>query len=242
MRTNGANDGLALDDEDRLPWLEPAYDDDDEEVSLVRLGLFIISGLAVLGLIVGGIYLIRTHLTGDGDPQVIAAPQGDYKVPAKDADAKAFEGEGDASFAASEGIERGGRIDPSRLPETPMTKPGTSSSGNNALPASAGASEKVTAPVADNTGPSPQAVTAVPGDASDGPMIQLGAYASDAIARDAWSRMAKRFDYLAALSHSIVPVTVGGTKYYRLRVSAGKSASSLCGRLKVAGESCMVVN
>ncbi|MEE2740156.1 MAG: SPOR domain-containing protein, partial [Pseudomonadota bacterium] len=29
---------------------------------------------------------------------------------------------------------------------------------------------------------------------------------------------------------------------YRLRASAGAEASTICGRLKVAGESCLVVN
>jgi hypothetical protein len=37
-------------------------------------------------------------------------------------------------------------------------------------------------------------------------------------------------------------VTVGGTKFYRLRAQAGKDAGTLCGKLKVAGESCLVVN
>lgn len=235
------NDGLALDDEDRLPWLEPAYDDaDDEEVSFVRLGLFIVAGLAVLGLIVGAIYLIRNQLAVTDSPQVIAAPAGDYKVPAHEADAKRFAGEGDASYAASEGVNREGRIDPSRMPETPMVGGGVAAAGQTDAGATAAASPTVKTPVIDQRGSAPAPVASAP--KLSGQQVQLGAFGSEAIARDAWTRLSERFDYLGELSHSIQPVTVGGTKYYRLRVSAGKDASTLCGRLKVAGENCIVVN
>ncbi|MGD9810694.1 MAG: SPOR domain-containing protein [Sphingobium sp.] len=236
----GTNDSLALDDEDRLPWLEPAYDDEDEgEVSLVRLALFILAGLALLGLIVGGIYLLRSP-SGDVDaPEVIAAPKEDYKVPAKDADAKKFQGEGDASFAASEGVERGGKIDPSRLPEAPVTAVAGSGAPEKAV--ATAASTKVSAPVTDRTGEKAGTSEATSPAKAAGPAIQLGAYGSDAIAREAWGRLSKRFDYLAALPHSIEPVTVGGTKFFRLRAAAGADSGTLCGKLKVAGESCIVV-
>ena len=72
-------------------------------------------------------------------------------------------------------------------------------------------------------------------------MIQLGAYNNEAQAKSSWSRLAKRFDYLSALTYSIEPVTVNGTQFYRLRV-ATPQANILCGKLKVAGENCMVVN
>ena len=41
---------------------------------------------------------------------------------------------------------------------------------------------------------------------------------------------------------SIEEAEVGGSTVYRLRAAAGGQASMLCGKLKVAGESCMVVN
>lgn len=236
------NDSLALDDEDRLPWLEPAYDEsDDEEVSFVRLGLFVVAGLALLGLIVGAIYLIRNQLASPESPQVITAPAGAYKVPAHEADTKKFEGEGDASYAASEGVDRVGRIDPSRMPETPMTTSGTVETGSPEKSTPAIVSSSVRAPVVDQRGGVSSTAT-VSGPKPSGPVIQLGAFASEAIARDSWARLSKRFDYLAELSHSIEPVTVNGAKFYRLRVAAGKDASTLCGRLKVAGENCIVVN
>lgn len=235
------NDGLALDDEDRLPWLEPAYDDsDDEEVSFVRLGLFILAGLVLLGLIVGAIYLIRNQLASTDSPQVIAAPAGDYKMPAHEADAKRFAGEGDASSAASEGVDRDGRIDPSRMPETPIVAGGEAAARAPEKSAAAAASPTVKTQVIDQRESAPTAAAAAP--KLSGHLIQLGAFGSESIARDAWSRLSKRFDYLAELPYSIEPVTVAGTKFHRLRVSAGKDANTLCGRLKVAGESCLVVN
>lgn len=239
---NSTNDSLAFDDEDRLPWLEPAYEDDaDEEVSLLRLGMFILAGLALLGLIVGGVYLVRNYLTAQDEPEMIAAPEGDYKTPAQDADARKFEGEGDASFAASEGLDRDGRIDPSRLPEAPVTavKGAPATAGKTAA---AQPSAHVRAPVENRTGEEVKSAPAPAAAALTGPVIQLGAYGSDAIARSAWTRLSKRFDYLADLPHSIEPVVVGGTKFYRLRVAAEKDASTLCGKLKVAGENCIVVN
>lgn len=243
MTMTGSNDGLALDDEDRLPWLEPAYDevDDDGEVSLGRLTMFVVAGLVLASLIVGCIYLLRSSFESSDTPKIIAAPKGDFKVPAEDADAKKFQGEGDASFAASEGVERGGKIDPSRLPETPVTATsGANPDGNGKLAATAAAS-KITAPVSNGAGKTAATASAT-AKTPGGPAIQLGAYGSDAIARDAWTRLSKRFDYLANLPHSIEPVVVGGTQFYRLRAAAGKDASTLCGRLKVAGENCLVVN
>ena len=55
--------------------------------------------------------------------------------------------------------------------------------------------------------------------------------------------MAKRFAYIATLGKSVQTAEVGGRKVYRLRVNAGSAnaAADVCGRLKVAGETCFVV-
>lgn len=232
---------LDLDDEERLPWLEPAIEDEEEErLSPLRLLGFILCGLALIGAVVAGIWLLRNGGGGDaaGEGKLIAAPQGDYKVPAKEADAKKFDGEGDASFAASEGVARDGRIDPSRVPEAPITA--TGSAPGTAKPAVPGKpSQSVTARVADETNAKPTATATR--HAGNGTLIQLGAYGSQSGARDAWGRLSKRFAYLAPLTMSVEAAEVGGSTVYRLR-AAGLQASALCGRLKVAGESCIVVN
>lgn len=228
---------LDLDDEERLPWLEPGIEDEEGEgLSPIRLLGFILAGLVLIGVVVGGIWLVQDRHVGGGEGKRIAAPSGDYKVPAGQADAKKFEGEGDASFAASEGVARDGRIDPSRVPEAPITPiaPGESRVAHPGKPA-----QSVTARVADETNVRP---LAQPARGVGGAVIQLGAYGSQSGARDAWARLSKRFAYLAPLPMSVEPAEVGGSTLYRLRASAGAQAGTLCGKLKVAGESCIVVN
>jgi hypothetical protein len=184
------------------------------------------------------VWLVQNRSSGGaGEGKLIAAPAGDYKIPAKEADAKKFEGEGDASFAASEGVAREGRIDPSRVPEAPITATGPASGTKPAVQGKP--AQSVTARVADETQARPAAATARP---AAGGTIQLGAYGNQAFAKDAWKRLSKRFTYLEPLPMSIEQAEVGGSTVYRLRAVAGGQAGTLCGKLKVAGESCMVVN
>ncbi len=119
-------DNLDLDDDDRLPWLESAEDyDDDGEYSPVRVALFIGAGLLLLAAIVGGIYWLQNRDGGglDGDGELIAAQEGDYKVRPDDPQAKQFEGEGDASFAASEGKDTPAQLGDPVVTEAPIRKP-----------------------------------------------------------------------------------------------------------------------
>ena len=230
---------LDLDDDERLPWLEPAIEDEEEQgLSPLRLLGFILFGLALIGAVVAGVWLIQNHSGGaGGEGKLIAAPAGEYKIPAKEADAKKFDGEGDASYAASEGGARDGRIDPTRAPQAPITPTGAAGSAKTAI--SGKPAQSVTAKVADETNIKPVAAAA---RASGGGTIQLGAYGNQAFAKDAWKRLSKRFTYLEPLPMSIEQAEVGGSTVYRLRAAAGGQASTLCGKLKVAGESCMVVN
>ena len=228
---------LDLDDEERLPWLEPGIEDEEEEgLSPVRLLGFILCALVLLGVVVAGVWLLKNRGSEGGEGKLITAPAGDYKVPANEADAKKFEGEGDASFAASEGVARDGRIDPSRVPEAPVT-PTAPAKPRQAAPGKP--AQSVTARVADETNVRP--AVSHPAKAG-GAVIQLGAYGSQSGARDAWTRLSKRFAYLAPLTMSVEPTEVGGSTLYRLRANAGAQANTLCGKLKVAGESCLVVN
>jgi SPOR domain len=243
-------DGLNFEEEDRLPWLEPAMDDEEESgVSPLRLLGTVLAGLVLLALVVGGVYMLRSLKSDTGEGEVIAAPEGSYKIPANEADAKKFQGVGDATFATSEGVERDGKIDASRLPEAPMaTAPAANGKasanaeavmGKGAIAAKPGLS--VSAKVADETKAGSGAVKAAVAPHTGGAQVQLGAYGSSAMAQDAWAKLSRRFDYLATLTPSVQPVAVGNTTLYRLRASAA-NANALCGKLKVAGESCMVVN
>lgn len=234
--------GLGLEDEDRLPWLEAAEDyDDDGEVSPARLLVLVLGGLLLIGAVLGGLWWVQNG-GARGQGELIVAQKGDYKVaPTNDA-AKTFEGEGDASFAASEGAEPASRVDPSRMPEQPAVTQDEREAAAKAAATKAAANKEKPKPAA-------MSVKTVDAAAKDAPAatgsatIQLGAFSSEAAAAKAWTNLSKRFAYLADLGKSVSPAKVGDGTVYRLRVSAGTAANanSLCGKLRVAGENCVIV-
>lgn len=211
------------DEEDRLPWLEPVEEAEEPEgPSTAKLIVAVILGLILIGAAVGGYFWFTGGATG-GKGELIAAPEGDYKVKPDDPGGMEVEGEGDTAFAASEGAEPRARIDFSAVPETPV----------------------VAEPKAKQPAQAPKQAEAQPAapaePAPGGGTIQLGAFSSQAAAGSAWKALADRFGYLEPLSHSIVPVESGGRTLYRLRAN-GPGADNICGRLRVAGESCVSVN
>ena len=252
--------GLGLGDEDRLPWLEAADDyEDDGEVSPTRLLVMVLGGLILIGAVLGGLWWMQNG-GARGEGELIVAQKGDYKVtPSNDA-AKTFDGEGDASFAASEGAEPSGKVDASRMPEEPAASPAEREAAAKAVKKAesdkAAATKALVAKgtadksAADKGKPAPAATsvkTVEPAKAAPAPaggaMIQLGAFSSEAAAAKAWTNLSKRFGYLANLNQSVSPATVESGKVYRLRATAGSAANaqSLCGKLRVAGENCVVV-
>ncbi len=247
--TNGDRNDLNLDDADRLPWLEPAELDEPEGVSPLRMVGFIVVGLVLLGLIVGGGYWLRNRQpASEAEAVFIPAQGGDYKIPANEAagaegGGKVFKGEGDTSYATSEGVAREGNVDISRAPETPLAGAARGSVAADDKPVAKSAT-KVSAAVKDATAAGAGGATkTAPAASSAGPMIQLGAYATRETAEAGWTKLSKRFDYVASLSHSIEKAEVNDRTVYRLRagVTSAAEAANLCGRLKVAGENCLVV-
>ncbi|MDX3884997.1 MAG: SPOR domain-containing protein [Sphingomonas sp.] len=110
-------------DEDRLPWLEAVEDEDDHGgVGTAKLIGAVIAALVFIGLLVGGIFWMRDRDKSAGSGELIAAPEGDYKVPAEGASANgmAVAGEGDAAYAASEGQVIDSQINPYARPEAPV--------------------------------------------------------------------------------------------------------------------------
>jgi hypothetical protein len=89
--------------------------------------------------------------------------------------------------------------------------------------------------------PPAPAPSAPPSASGGGGTIQLGALGSEAKARAVWKTLSTRFSSLAPLTMSITPVKVGDATLYRLRASGG-DARKLCAQLKVAGETCNVVD
>jgi len=252
------SDGLGLEDDDRLPWLEAADGyGEDGEVSPVRLLVMVLGGLLLIGAVLGGLWWLQNG-GARGQGELIAAQKGDYKVAPKSDGAKTFEGEGDASFAATEGAAPGGKVDPSRMPEEPAVTPAEREAAAKAEKAkedsekaAAAKAEAARIAAADKGKPKPAAMsvkTASPNtkDPAQGgatAMVQLGAFSSEAAATKAWTNLSKRFPYLADLGKSVSPAKAGEKTVYRLRASAGSAANaaSLCGKLRVAGENCVVV-
>lgn len=249
--------GFNLDDEDRLPWLEAADDyQDDGAVSPGRLLIMVLGGLLLIGAVLGGLWLMQNG-GSRGEGELIAAQEGGYKVPPTNDNAKVFEGEGDASFAASEGAEPTGKVDASRMPEepavTPEAKAAAKAAAGEAAADKAAATELAAAkapakPATPGTTPAKTVTAAAkpapPVAAAGGSStIQLGAFSSQESAAKAWISLSKRFTYLAPLSKSVAPASVGGNTVYRLRAGAGSAAEArnICSKLKVAGENCAVV-
>ena len=230
--------------EDRLPWLETVEPDEKEGLPVGRVVAFVIGGLAILAALVFAVYKLQQPHGPDG--QLIEAQEGDYKVKPDDPGGLKVKGEGDAAIATSAGKSGNGSIDLGAVSEKPvegkrlqpMPTP-TSAAGRNAVaqvPASGG---KLTAeaPVTANR-------SNAPGAASGGSLVQLGAFPSASAANAAWTSFSKRFSYLATLGKSVEPVAIGGRTLYRLRVNAGSAnqAADICGRLRVAGETCFVAS
>jgi len=236
-------DGLDLREEDRLPWLETVEPDEERGAPIGKTIALIVVGLAVLAAIIFGIYKLQTRATADG--QLIAAQEGDYKVKPDEPGGLKVKGEGDAAIATSAGKAGNGSIDLSAVPEkpidghrvTPTAKP-AGTGGSNAVAQVPASSGKLVAAEPVSVQRKPAATGA------SGSLVQLGAYPSEALANSAWDGFSKRFSYLAPLGKSVQSVATGGRTLYRLRVNAGSAnqAADICGRLRVAGESCFVAS
>jgi SPOR domain len=220
---------LSLQEEDRLPWLEAVEtDEEDEGVTGSKLVGFVLAGLLALGVLVGGIWWLRSQQQGpSGDGTLIAAQEGDYKVKPDEPGGMKVEGQGDASFAASEGAEANGKVDLAAKPEAPVAVV-KQNQVPAAKPATPAAKPAVTAPLA-----APATTPLIAPAPSGGGLVQFGAYGSQATAEEAWATLTGKNPTLARLSKSILPAAVGGKTLYRLRANAGSpaAASALCAKV-----------
>ncbi|WP_293883708.1 SPOR domain-containing protein [Sphingomonas sp.] len=242
--TDTDREPLPLNDHDRLPWLEAVEDEDNDRVSTRKLAGFVIAAIAALGLVIGGVWLLRHSGPGpQGDGKLIAAQEGDYKVRPDTPGGMKVEGQGDSAFAASEGAEANGKIDLNATAETPVASGKAGLAKTTAAPAAKVATASMPASGGKLIA-APPAKPSVRGGAAaaSGALVQLGSFNSEAQASAAWVKLTKRFAYLALLAKSVEPATVNGSTFYRLRANAGGDASTICGKLKVAGENCFMVN
>jgi len=266
---------------ERLPWLEPVEDEDDYPESGGgggggRVALWLVVGLVVIAVLFGGFIVWQRHRAEHADiGEIIRAQPGPYKEkPANPGGLEVKESDVIASRMGT-GNDIDSPIDLSKIPEQPITGPGSQQGSAPAAPPAAGApgapatpapapAAKVpphpalayapptaaSAPVvkAPPAAPTPKAppappkasAPAAPPSAGSG-TIQLGALGSEGKAKQVWKALSGRFTFLQPLAMSITPVKVGDKTLYRLRASGG-DARSLCARLRVAGETCNVVD
>lgn len=209
----GAAPQLALNDEDRLPWLESADDDDDDAgaVDTARLVRFALFGLVLLVGIAGALWFVNQR--GPAGPEivdggVIRAPAEPYKHVPADQGGKTYAGTGDSAFAVSEG---------------------------KSTPARLGGAE---APV-----PSPSVDLAPDAGATAGGVgVQVGAYKSQADAEAGWTRLSGNSEVLKGVKHRVIQGTADIGTVYRLQAVApdAAAANALCSALKASGVACQV--
>ena len=229
-------DDPALDNDDRLPWLEAVEEEGgDGGPSALKLIVAVLIGLAAIGGIVGGIFWMGNRDAAENRaPEVIAAPEGPYKVKPDSPGGMTVEGQGETAFDAAQGGSPNASIDTSAVAEAPVT-----AQPKGQAPA-ATEPPLLKAPAPSNVPPAKAEAPAAPAPAAGGATIQLGAFPSGAAAEKAWKVLSGRFSYLAPFSHNVVVANVNGRTYYRLRAT-GPGAAGICGRLKVAGEQCLKV-
>ena len=204
-------------DEDRLPWLEAVEEEEEREgPSLAKLVGALLIGLVAIGVIVGGFFWLGNRAREDANGELIAAPEGDYKVKPADPGGMNVAGAGDTVYAASEGAEPKGTLAQPRS-QAPAARPSAPPQQSQRPPAQ----------------PQPPAAPSA--------TIQLGAFSTQASATRAWTALSGRFRYLSPLTHSLIPVQSGGRTLYRLRAT-GPDAAGICRRLQIAGEDCSVVS
>ena len=224
-------------DEQGLPWLEAV---DDEDGPRGVSGKKMLAALLVVGVaaaIVAGTFfwLGRQDAVVNGEPELIAALPGPYKVKPDDPGGLDVAGESGTAYSTSAGDDPDAALDMTKLPEGVEPPPPEPAPGVAVPP------EPKPKRLPPNETKVPAPDDAAP--AASGPTIQLGAYGSTIKANTAWSMLSGRFPEVAALSKSVVSATVGGKSIHRLRaVGSAEQTRAACAALKAAGESCMVVN
>lgn len=203
---------LALADEERLPWLESA-DDEDEDAGgfdTARLARFAAFGLALLALVLGGLWLAgrRSDAPVVAEGGVIKAPAEPYKAVPSDQGGKTFAGTGDVAPGVSEGKATVARLGDGVAPPPP---PAPAASGS---------------PAPDMSGVG----------------VQVGAYTSHAAAEAGWTRLSGGSEVLKGVKHRIVEGSADIGTVYRLQAVAGDlaAANALCASLKAGGIPCQV--
>ena len=211
----GAAPQLALAEDERLPWLESADDDDDDAgtVDTARLARFILLGVVLLAGILGTLWVVNHR--GPAGPEVadggvIKAPAQPYKQVPANQGGKTYAGTGDSAFAVSEGKTTQARL--------------------------GGAEAPVPSPSVD------LAPDAAGGAVAGGVGVQVGAYKSQADAEAGWTRLSGNTEALKGVKHRVLQGTADIGTVFRLQAVApdAAAANALCAALKASGVACQV--
>lgn len=116
-------------------------------------------------------------------------------------------------------------------------------------PATGRAAPVSPAPAATASGAVPRSAAAaapappVAAAAAGGHRVQLGAFSSEAKAREAWQAAVGRFAALRELSPQVSATTRGSARLYRLQATLRSEAEAreLCRRLQAGGQACLYV-
>ncbi|RIV78255.1 SPOR domain-containing protein [Pelagerythrobacter aerophilus] len=203
---------LELDDDERLPWLESADDEGDEQgVDAGRIVGFVLIALLVLAVLLGGGWYL---LKGRGNPELVAdgstieAPEGPYKERPENPGGRIAEGTGDVAPAVGLGQSQQGRL----------------AQEQDVPPADAADSE---------TGQA---------ESSTGVAVQVGAFSTRETAQRGWTTLTRQTDVLNGVKHRIVEGKADIGTVYRLQAVAGDVAAAkrLCDALEADGVACQV--
>jgi len=203
----GEDLGLVSDD-DALPWLESSDYEEIESVDAWRITGFVVLGLVVLALLVGGIWYF-TNRDGSGAPEAdgstIEAPDTPYKERPDDPGGKTFEGTGDMAPAVGEGESREGRLaEGSATPEPIASEPAKQ--------------EEAAAPTQDTQSTPPAKDNRI--------AVQVGAYFDKAAAEEGWRQIRSRTDALSGVEYRIVQGQADIGTVYRLQALPGDMAAA----------------
>jgi hypothetical protein len=192
------NDLGLVSDDDALPWLESSDYEEIESVDAWRVTGFVVLGLVLLALLVGGIWYF-TDRTGDNAPQadgsVIAAPEGPYKERPENPGGKTFEGTGDMAPAVGEGESREGRLAEKSATPAPVAEPSPTKE--------------------------PEVEPSVPATSDNRIAVQVGAYRDQATARAGWAAIRRQTDALSGVEYRIVKGEADIGTVYRLQALPG---------------------
>lgn len=234
----------------------------------------VVSGVILVLLVAALAFFYRSGVRSSGaPPQVVGTPVADSKAPPSDAASAASDGAAGLQIYKAEAVPPGeghpaiaATLAPP--PEAPAPRPVPTSpveqadlrpalsTGPAAVAATPAASTP--APVAAPIKPKPiQAVRPVKPaakavakpepiteTASGGPVAQIGAFSSEALAQKGWSDVAALMPtQMAGKSRKVEMGAAGGKTFYRAFVggfATKAAADSFCASLKAAGRGCMV--